>query len=177
MRVAAVCVVDGEQYIAVVAGAGGAAGLNLASLDYQNAGYVIAYKRGGKAKLPQPKPRRLREPDPPPLPADAATRKRGGDLYNTHCGRCHGMGTRSGGLLPDLRRAKREVHQKGGPIVLGGSIENRGMPSFADVLSSDDAKAIHAYVISQALREPSLMESAAEWLSQYACIPAVWLVD
>merc|ERR1712034_236835 len=102
---------DGEQYIAVLAGAGGSAGLNLATLEYQNAGYVIAYKRGGQAKLPQAKRLRLREPDPPPLRADAATVKRGADLYNTHCFRCHGLGARSGGLLPDLRRSKREVHE------------------------------------------------------------------
>ena len=168
---------DGEQYVAVVAGAGGSAGLNLAMLDYQNAGYVIAYKRGGKALIPQAKARAEREPDPPPLVADAAGVKQGADLYNTYCFRCHGIGTKSGGLLPDLRYAKREVHEQWDSIVLGGIRAAQGMPSFSDVLSSDDAKAIHSYVISQALREPSWPEAAAEWLGQYACLPATWLVD
>ena len=146
-------------------------------LDYTNAGYVIAYKRGGKATLPGVEPRVLRTPDPPPLRADAATVARGAALYNTHCFRCHGLGAQSGGLLPDLRRSERQVHEKWGPIVLGGSIENRGMPSFADVLSPADSKAVHAYVITQALREPSLLESAAAWLSEFACVPAAWIVD
>ena len=70
--------IDGEQYVAVLAGAGGAAGLNLTMLAYQNAGYVIAYKRGGEASLPKVKPRVLEVPDPPPLRADAATLGGGG---------------------------------------------------------------------------------------------------
>ena len=166
--------IDGEQYVAVLAGAGGAAGLNLTMLAYQNAGYVIAYKRGGEASLPKVKPRVLAVPDPPPLRADAATVERGATLYNRHCFRCHGIGTQSGGLLPDLRRSERKVHEAWGPIVLGGSIENRGMPSFADVLSEADSQSIHAYVLAQALREPSLVESAAAWLSEFVCVPAPW---
>jgi len=169
--------VGGEQYVAVSVGAGGTAGLNLATLDYENAGYVIAYKRGGSASLPAVKRRTQRAPDPPPLRADAATVARGATLYNTHCFRCHGIGTESGGLLPDLRRSSRRVHDTWGPIVLGGSIENRGMPSFADVLSSADSKAIHAYVISQALREPSVLEAAGAWLGERVCLPAHWVAD
>jgi hypothetical protein len=51
------------------------------------------------------------------------------------------------------------------------------MPSFDDVLDEDEVEAIHAYVIAQALREPGMLESAAAWLSRFACIPASWLAD
>ena len=44
--------VNGEQYVAVSVGMGGSAGLNMTEFDYQNAGYVIAWKLGGKASLP-----------------------------------------------------------------------------------------------------------------------------
>jgi quinohemoprotein ethanol dehydrogenase len=168
---------DGEQYVVAVAGAGGSAGLNLTMLDYQNAGYVIAYKRGGKAELPEVQPRKERVPDPPPRPADAGTVARGAALYARHCFRCHGVGTKSGGLLPDLRRSTREIHDAWPAIVRQGALAGRGMPGFADLLSSADVEAIHAYVIRQALREPSLVESAAAWLGRYACIPAGWIVD
>ena len=168
---------DGEQYVAVVAGAGGSAGLNLTVLDYQNAGYVIAYKLGGTAKLPEVRPPSLRAPDPPPLRADAAAVKRGAALYHEHCFRCHGIGTKSGGLLPDLRRSTREIHQAWPAIVLDGAFVGRGMPGFADVLEPEELQAVHAYVIAQAWREPSLVEALAGWLSQYACIPAGWLAD
>ena len=174
---------DGEQYIAVLAGAGGSAGLNLTVLDYENAGYVIAYKRGGTAKLPKVLPRKpvvLDLPDVAAFPAlqgDRAELQQGSDLYNTHCFRCHGVGTKSGGLLPDLRYSSREIHEAWPEIVLGGAFAGRGMASFADILSEQDVRAIHGYVISQALREPSLLESAAVWVGRRACISARWLVD
>ena len=173
--------VDDEQYVAVLVGAGGSAGLNLAVLDYQNAGYVIAYKLGGKARLPEVVPRQRREPDIPAAlrnrATDLATVKRGATLYNTYCFRCHGIGTQSGGLLPDLREASREVHEGWLPIVLGGTRQTRGMPSFSEVLSGDEAEAIHAYVIAQALREPTLIEAAASWVGRHVCVPASWVVD
>jgi hypothetical protein len=52
------------------------------------------------------------------------------------------------------------------------------MASFADVLTPADALAIQAFVIAQAHREPSWLESAASWLSaQGVCIPAAWAAD
>jgi hypothetical protein len=52
------------------------------------------------------------------------------------------------------------------------------MASFADVLAPADAEAIQAYVIAQAHREPSRLESAARWLyEQGACLPASWVAD
>ena len=63
------------------------------------------------------------------------------------------------------------------PIVLGGTRQTRGMPSFSEVLSGDEAEAIHAYVIAQALREPTLIEAAASWVGRHVCVPASWVVD
>jgi quinohemoprotein ethanol dehydrogenase len=170
--------VDGEQYVAVSVGMGGSAGLNLTEFDYQNAGYVIAWKLGGRAALPAVKKR------PPGVVAveagEAAPEQvaRGQALYAQHCFRCHGIGTKSGGLLPDLRFASRETHARWSDIVLGGIRADRGMASFADVLGPADAEAIQAYVIAQAHREPTWLESAAVWLTQQgACIPAAWTAD
>jgi mono/diheme cytochrome c family protein len=116
--------------------------------------------------------------DAPPLDASPAAVARGQELYARHCMRCHGIGTKSGGLLPDLRFASREVHAQWRAIVIDGLRSERGMASFADVLTPDDAEAIHAYVIAQALRRPSLAERAAAWLVEKgACIPAAWVAD
>ena len=88
------------------------------------------------------------------------------------------MGTKSGGLLPDLRLATRDTHARWNDIVLGGIRADRGMASFADVLDPGAAAAIQAYVLAQAHREPSWLESAAAWLSERgACVPARWLAD
>jgi PQQ-dependent dehydrogenase (methanol/ethanol family) len=168
----------GEQYVAVSVGVGGSAGLNLTEFDYQNAGYVIAWKLGGKAALPKVVKR------PPGVVQVAANDAppervaRGQTLYGEHCFRCHGIGTKSGGLLPDLRHSSRETHARWNDIVLGGVRAERGMASFADVLGPADAEAIQAYVIAQAHREPGWLERAATWLTtQGACIPAAWALD
>jgi PQQ-dependent dehydrogenase (methanol/ethanol family) len=170
--------VGGEQYVAVAIGAGGSAGLNFARVEYENAGYVAAFKLGGSAKLPERRrrPEGVVEAPEPNAPAQAVAR--GHRLYHQWCMFCHGIGTKSGGLLPDLRFARREVFARWQAIVIAGERAERGMPSFADSLSREDADAIRAYVISQAHREPSLLERAAAWLhDRGACVPARWLAD
>jgi hypothetical protein len=50
-------------------------------------------------------------------------------------------------MIPDLRFMSAQTHQQFEAIVLGGARANQGMASFADVVSVDDAQAIHAYII------------------------------
>jgi quinohemoprotein ethanol dehydrogenase len=50
-------------------------------------------------------------------------------------------------MTPDLRFMSMTTHQQFEAIVLGGARADRGMASFADVVSVDDAQSIHAYVI------------------------------
>ncbi len=102
---------------------------------------------------------------------------RGRDLYARHCARCHGITTRSTGIIPDLKRSTPGVHDSWNEIVLGGILSGGGMASFADVLDARDAADIHAYVISRALHEPTLMEELALWVSRYACLPVEWVTD
>ncbi len=170
--------VDGEQYLAVTIGMGGSAGLNMTSFDYRNAGYVIAWKLGGTAALPKVERR------PPGMVSVEATTApperiaRGQVLYSEHCFRCHGIGTKSGGLLPDLRFSSRDTHAHWQDIVLGGVRADRGMASFADMLTPADADAIQAFVIAQAHHEPGWLERAAEWLAEGGvCVPAAWAAN
>jgi len=168
--------VNGEQYVAVTVGMGGSEGLNMTEFDYQNAGYVIAWKLGGKAELPRVEKRPPGRVQVEPMHAPPERIAQGEALYAQHCFRCHGMGTKSGGELPDLRFASRDTHARWNDIVLSGLRADRGMASFADVLDADGAAAIEAYVIAQAYREPTLLERAAEWLHQQgACVPARWV--
>jgi quinohemoprotein ethanol dehydrogenase len=170
--------VGGEQYLAVSVGVGGSAGLNLTTFDYQNAGYVIAWKLGGKAALPAVAKRSPGAVTVAPTDAPPERIARGQALYGEHCFRCHGIGTKSGGLLPDLRFSSRETHARWNDIVLGGIRADRGMASFADVLTPDDAAAIQAYVIAQAHHQPTWLERAADWLVERgACVPAALAVD
>ncbi len=170
--------VKGEQYVAVEIGAGGSAGMNFSRIAYENAGYVAAFKLGGSAKLPPRVPRSERAMDPPAATAPVEAVARGHALYHQWCMFCHGIGTKSGGLLPDLRRAQRATFAQWQDIVIGGVRADRGMPSFAGSLSREDADAIRAYVIAQAHRPESLLERGASWLSSAgACVPAAWIAD
>jgi quinohemoprotein ethanol dehydrogenase len=170
--------VNGEQYVAVTVGMGGSAGLNMTEFDYQNAGYVIGWKLGGKAPLPRVE---KRPPGVVQLASTSASPEHvaeGQALYAQHCFRCHGMGTKSGGVLPDLRFSSQATHARWNDIVLGGIRADRGMASFADVLDADGAAAIQAYVIAQAHRQPTRLERAARWLyEQGVCLPASWAAD
>ena len=92
--------------------------------------------------------------------------------------RCHGGGTVSAGLYPDLRFSSKVVHAQWNDIVLGGIRQGDGMASFADVLSPADATAIHAYVAERAVAEPNLLAKALGWaLDAGLCLPASWLTD
>jgi quinohemoprotein ethanol dehydrogenase len=144
--------IAGEQYVAVVAGYGGALAPyhapGVAARDYENYGRVLAFKLGGGA-VPLP-PKRVAgvTPEPPPLAmySDSAAR-RGQALYLRHCARCHaGRGEQIPSAYPQLVRLNAATHAAFDSIVLGGKLKDAGMASFADVLSEADARALHAYL-------------------------------
>jgi mono/diheme cytochrome c family protein len=71
-------------------------------------------------------------------------------LYASFCYRCHGVDAVAGSGVPDLRYAAAQVHQQFAAIVLDGARELRGMPSFKDLLTREQVRAIQAYVLSRA---------------------------
>jgi quinohemoprotein ethanol dehydrogenase len=147
--------VDGVQYVAVMAGAGG--GLwhlphpQNASYRYGNAGRILVFRLDG---APTPKPAPLPPPEPVPAPpaqtASPATVARGQALFEADCSVCHA--NLPGAASPDLTRMGAGEHAAFDDIVLGGLLKDQGMPQWSDVLSRDDAHAIHAYLIDQAAR-------------------------
>jgi quinohemoprotein ethanol dehydrogenase len=141
--------VDGVQYVAVLAGYGGA---TFFMMDRENPartrvnnGRVLVFKSGG-GEVSLPALKTAANAGTFQLAADGATIERGIGLYRSHCGRCHGMLT-SKALLPDLRELSDEKQRIFDEIVLGGALQGRGMASFADVLSKDDVAAIHAAIV------------------------------
>ena len=169
--------VDGEQYVAVLAGLGGAMGLQLEKIDHENEGRVLAWKLGGDASMPPVRHKPARSVAVPPLDVPSRVVDLGRDLYANHCLRCHGLGAVSPGLLPDLRLASREVHEQWNDIVLGGTRAANGMASFADVLDVAAAEAIHAYVLERAHQSPTLLQRVAGFAAQHVCIPISLVTD
>ena len=143
--------VDGVQYVAVMAAWGGG-GWNFPhpeSAAYQrgNEGRIVAFKLGGgSVPLPALLPPIQPIPQPPPLTTSPETIKQGQALFGARCGSCHANAPHTG--TPDLRRMSPETHDAFQRIVLGGLLENAGMPSWDGVLSPSEVDAIHAYLIS-----------------------------
>ncbi len=151
--------VDGEQYITVVAGWGGAfalaAGPSAEQIGQKHRGRILTYKLGATQQLPPI----AEETTLAAIPESDATAEQiahGKAVYHQYCGVCHGPGVRGGGVISDLRHMGVEKHAIFKDIVLEGVFKDLGMVSFADVIDEEDANAVQAYVIfeGQQLRNP-----------------------
>ncbi len=146
--------IDGQQYVAVMAGVGGAAAWvyskGSAAYRYGNAGRVVAFKLGGgDVPLPPRVNRNQPIPEPPEVPASWETIEHGEALFHeVRCSGCHGIGS-GPGIVPDLAMMTPEKHDLFDEIVLDGMLEPLGMAGFSDTLSPEDVHAIHAYVVSE----------------------------
>jgi quinohemoprotein ethanol dehydrogenase len=149
---------DGVQYLSILTGSGGGdlfGGEPLppvaehASLTYNNFGRLLVFSLGGMETIPVPTVRDRS------IPVQTITASQediaGGEiLYNEVCAVCHGLASRSGGSIPDLRRMSDGTHQAFNKIVLEGLLSANGMASFADTISERDSDQIHAYVRARA---------------------------
>jgi alcohol dehydrogenase (cytochrome c)/quinohemoprotein ethanol dehydrogenase len=142
--------IGGEQYVAVVAAGQGRGGGGYWAPNYAR---LLVYKIGGKATLPQVVAFTPPALNPPPQFGDAALIARGQEKYNAHCSTCHGNDGRVTSIFPDLRYAgalqSADVFKT---IVIDGALTPNGMVSFRKVLTTDDAEAIRAYVVSLAIQ-------------------------
>jgi quinohemoprotein ethanol dehydrogenase len=148
--------VDGEQYIAVLAGWGGVFPLAAGEVSFKsgrvrNISRMLVYKLEGKAALPalrDAEPAVLR---PPSSKAGADDIKRGEAIFQRFCSNCHGDVAVSGGVIPDLRYSSAlSSDQLFSSVVLGGLLRKQGMVSFAKELTGGDVNAIRSYVIFRA---------------------------
>jgi len=145
--------VGGEQYVAVMTGAGGSAdllvpGANAALMP--SPGRLIAFKLDGDATLPA-------DPDaaPPAWPATVTApeeaMREGGALFARLCSRCHGRAAKSRNVVPDLRRVPPLADPAAWKaIVVDGALEDAGMIGWKQFISAEDAEKIRAYVVGQA---------------------------
>ena len=143
--------VDGVQYIAVNVGWGGQPSSTLAKIPGWNTNMATArlmvFKLGGTAKLP-PMAAAAALQRPPRLTGSEAQVNEGRKLFAETCSTCHGRDARGG--LKDLRWMTPETHEAFLDIVLRGTRTDKGMASFADILTQEQAEAIHHYLIARA---------------------------
>jgi quinohemoprotein ethanol dehydrogenase len=142
---------DGEQYVAVNAGwGGGAAQIERgAGIEMPRApARLLVFKLGGNAELPPLEENASAPPEPPRLTASEEVVARGHELYQQICSVCHGQNAMGG--VADLRHLDRETHAKFNQIVLEGLYLEKGMANFSDLLTQEEAEAIHHYLIARA---------------------------
>ncbi len=143
----------GVQYLSVMAGWGGAAGLfNDPGAGKVKPGYgrILTFALNGTATLNAPAYGHTEPPTPAiTVNASAPTIHQGGLLFNRECAPCHGINAVAG-PVPDLRYATKGVHDKFEAIVLGGALASLGMPSFKKILTPAQVRSIQAYILSRA---------------------------
>ncbi|MEC6744312.1 PQQ-dependent dehydrogenase, methanol/ethanol family [Pseudomonas qingdaonensis] len=156
----------GRQYVAIMAGWGGVATLtggesmNLPGM--KNRSRLLVFALDGKAQLPPlaPAPAKV-ERVPQPVTAAPEQVQAGKQLYGQFCSVCHGMGTISGGLIPDLRQSSDATREHFQQIVLQGALKPLGMPSFDDSLKPEEVEQIKLYVMSREYEDYMARHKAA----------------
>lgn len=155
--------INGEQYVALMVGYGGAAPLAAGAFLPDRPrlpGRLLVFKLGGKATAPA-----YDIPPKPPIDLAGVTSK--GDAkagfgpYMENCQVCHGPNA-SGAYLPDLRRSaivKDEASFKS--VVVEGSLAANGMVSFAKYLTPKQVEDVRAYILAEAKRQQQLDQAAA----------------
>lgn len=155
--------IDGEQYVAVLAGWGGAYALSVdgdliaRKAPVKNISRLLVFKLGGSAALP-PEPPLVELPlDPPASKAAPEVIALGAQKYGRYCAVCHAPGAVGSTVLPDLRRSGTLGDPKSwAAVVHDGILKDNGMAGFAGSLSKQEAEAIRAYVIHRANEDKAL---------------------
>ncbi len=145
--------VDGEQYVSIVAGWGGAFALVQGEaaerLKQKNRGRILTFKLGGDLSLPPIEPD-APIPEPPALEGTPEQINAGRIAFHHNCAVCHGSGVQGGGVIPDLRHMPAAKYAAFDQIVLGGALITLGMPGFSEHLTQTEVDNIRHYVIAEA---------------------------
>ncbi len=156
--------IDGEQYISVVAGWGGAYSVASGAPRHRgnvlSEGRILTYKLGGKETLPTPEVTYLAIPTPPAMEYTPEQAAHGNSLFHQYCAVCHGPGVGTSGPIANLMYSGSEAHSIWDAIVVGGAYTEKGMPGFSHALDITDAQAIRAYVVDRAKTVIAFCESS-----------------
>ena len=156
--------IDGEQYVSINVGWGGAFALvfgeYIQAESTPNVSRVLTFKLGANGKLPEPKWQAAVNFNPPEPSGTAESIAQGHALYQDTCMGCHGLNAVSGLLIPDLRGSAL-IHDQVAwdNVVRGGALRDRGMASFATELDSAQSASVRDYVIQQAIRGQKVQAS------------------
>jgi quinohemoprotein ethanol dehydrogenase len=146
--------IDGEQYVSVMAGYGGAETSAYLPdgvvFQYENKGRILTFKLGGGETPIPPKKQPIKTPAPPTTKIKTELLERGASLYDFYCFICHGnFGDKHLSQHPDLSKLTEAKHMTFNDILLKGILSQNGMASFSNSLSEEDVEAIHQFLIKK----------------------------
>jgi len=156
--------INGEQYVAVLAGWGGIWALAPGILSevggiVRNVSRLLVFKLGATTGLPPVSTATPRPLDPPAVSGTPAQIAAGAQSYGSFCGVCHGDAAYGNTLVPDLRRSPLLDNAAAwASVVHDGTLSDKGMVSFAKVLSVAQIESIRDYVIKRANEDKALAE-------------------
>jgi quinohemoprotein ethanol dehydrogenase len=142
--------VDGVQYVTIIAGWGGVLSLTTKFTKQINPGAVYTFAIGGNKPKPvfeQQVTKKLIDLEYKATPQQL---QKGGELFARYCGRCHG-----GGIIPDLSYASPDKFELFSDIVKDGLFVPLGMPKFGDRLNDQDVSDIKNYILHTAKQKSS----------------------
>jgi quinohemoprotein ethanol dehydrogenase len=146
--------IDGEQYVSVMAGYGGAETYAYLPdgvvFQYENKGRILTFKLGGGETPLPPKKKPIATPAPPVTTIKTELLQKGATLYEFYCITCHGnFGDNHLSQHPDLSKLTEAKHIKFNDILLKGILSENGMANFSNSLNEEDVEAIHHYLLKQ----------------------------
>lgn len=156
--------INGQQYIAVLAGWGGAFPISSGVLHdvsgpVRNISRLLVFKLRGRGQLPPMRALAAIPLDPPPFKGTEADVALGGALFGRFCGVCHGDAAIGSTVLPDLRRSGTLGDPKTWQTVVhDGALKANGMVGWSNVMSAEQIEAIRHYVIKRA-NEDKLLDA------------------
>ncbi|MET0292882.1 MAG: PQQ-dependent dehydrogenase, methanol/ethanol family [Steroidobacteraceae bacterium] len=143
---------DGQQYVAVNVGYGGAVAM-IGGSQPRRPGRLYVFKLGGAATAPEfaphvPRPRI----DVKAATASTGDAKTGANRFANYCGACHIGGV----FTPDLLTSPYVMTPASfKSVVHEGALRQRGMANFSSLLSEQDVENIRAYLLGEAAKPPA----------------------
>jgi len=150
---------DGEQYIAVTQGRGGATILNNGrrlKTNQVNRNRLLVFKIGRFKQTQVVVDSELATILALGHEANTDTDiiRQGSKVYGQNCSFCHGISAKGNGVNPDLRYMSEQTHADFVAIAFGGALAHKGMVGFYKSLSLEEIQAVHAYLDQQQQRLP-----------------------
>ncbi len=139
--------VDGQQYVSIAVGWGGAQGQSAKVVDRIHPGTIYTFRIGGSAIPPENLPALDRPVTQLTTNASPTTIGNGYNLFSKYCSGCHWGTGRGSGSIPDLTSSSDQVFGAYEDILLNGLLAAQGMPNFGADLHKTDVEKIKAYIL------------------------------